>query len=131
MELGYLWDTNIAIYFLQKQYPQAVELEMDKILKNGNIAMSVITEIELLCWKHISDLELINTKAFINRVHIQKLDETIKDITIHLRRNYKIKLPDAIIAATAISLNYTLVTRNTTDFESIDSLQILDPWLLV
>jgi predicted nucleic acid-binding protein len=48
--------------------------------------------------------------------------------TIELRKKYRIKLPDAIIAATAIVHELTLITRNTPDFKSINGLKLLSPW---
>ena len=52
-------------------------------------------------------------------------DETI-DKTIDLRKKYKIKLPDAVIAATAIINDFTLITHNIKDFRKITELQIID-----
>ena len=48
--------------------------------------------------------------------------------TISLCKQRKIKLPDAIVAATALSENMVLVTRNTWDFKNIDGLVLLNPW---
>jgi predicted nucleic acid-binding protein len=45
-----------------------------------------------------------------------------------LCRQSKIKLPDAIIAATALTENYILVTRNIGDFKHIPGLELLNPW---
>lgn len=55
MGIKYLWDTNTAIYYLQKQFPPSAEKFMDSILKEFQPAISAITEIELLCWKTASD----------------------------------------------------------------------------
>jgi predicted nucleic acid-binding protein len=48
--------------------------------------------------------------------------------TIELRRKYKRKLPDIIIAATAIVHNLTIATRNVADFQNIDNLSVWNPW---
>ena len=48
--------------------------------------------------------------------------------TIDIRQNYKLKLPDAIIAATALVYSLTLITRNTKDFENINGLKVVNPW---
>jgi len=56
------------------------------------------------------------------------LNDDIVKTTIEIRKKNKIKTPDAIIAATAIVLGYTLITRNTNDFKKLDSLKIIDPW---
>jgi predicted nucleic acid-binding protein len=47
--------------------------------------------------------------------------------TIEIRKAYRIKLPDAIIAATALVNDYTLVSRNLGDFEKIEGLTVIDP----
>ena len=58
------------------------------------------------------------------------IDEIIADKTIELRKKYKIKLPDAIIAATAIVYNLILVSLNITDFNKIEGINIINPYTL-
>jgi hypothetical protein len=53
-----LRDTNPAIYYLQQQFPPSAEVFIDSILSDSNPAISVITEIELLCWKTATDKDL-------------------------------------------------------------------------
>ena len=48
MGVKYLWDTNIAIYFLQQQFPPDAEKLIDDLLKESLPCISAITEIELL-----------------------------------------------------------------------------------
>lgn len=55
------------------------------------------------------------------------LSEEIARATWQLRRKIKIKLPDAIIAATALHYGLALVTRNAADFQRVPGLQCLDP----
>ena len=69
--------------------------------------------------KYIMDLISV-----FNIVHIYK---KIADIVIDIRKKRRIKLQDAIIAATAISLDLQLVTRNVDDFENIN-IRILNPF---
>ncbi len=90
--------------------------------------ISAITEIELLCWKTATqkDLEVINN--FINDVLVIELEQTIKNKTAEIRKSVKIKLPDAIIAATALVYGMTLVTRNSKDFDAISDLLKINPW---
>jgi predicted nucleic acid-binding protein len=54
------------------------------------------------------------------------LNDLVIDKTIQIRREHKIKLPDAIIAATALVYDFTLITRNTADFADI--CKIINPW---
>jgi predicted nucleic acid-binding protein len=55
-------------------------------------------------------------------------NQGIADKVVEIRKKYSIKLPDAIIAATALTNNLSLVTRNTDDFKSIDHLDIINPF---
>ena len=59
-----------------------------------------------------------------------ELTEEVADLCIGLRKKYKSKLPDAIIAATALAAKATLITRNTSDFKNIKGLNFIDPYSL-
>ncbi|MBN1181496.1 MAG: type II toxin-antitoxin system VapC family toxin [Bacteroidales bacterium] len=64
---------------------------------------------------------------FVSCSNICMMDDGIVEKTIEVRRLYKIKLPDAVIAATALHYDFILVTNNTKDFKSIKGLVILNP----
>lgn len=128
MELKYLWDTNTVIYYLQNHFPHAQELLMDGIINNYKPAISVITEIELLCWRAATDQDLIILKKFIADAIVFELDHSIKSEVIFIRKQFNIKLPDAVIAASALKNNYTLISHNYKDFKKIKELQLLDPF---
>jgi predicted nucleic acid-binding protein len=89
--------------------------------------MSVITEIELLCWKAPTDKDLEVLRQFIDNALVFELEKDIKLKTAAIRKAHKIKLPDAIIAATALTYNLTLLTRNVSDFKNIDDLNLINP----
>jgi toxin FitB len=63
---------------------------------------------------------------FVEACLIYDLTEEIILKTIALRKSRKIKIPDAIIAATALIYDLILITHNIRDFESISNLQLLD-----
>jgi predicted nucleic acid-binding protein len=128
MGIKYLWDSNTAIYFLQKLFPPEAEKFIEDLLIESLPAISAITEIELLCWKTTStaDIQLLND--FIADVTIIELENEIKLKTAEIRKTTKIKLPDAIIAATASIHKLTLVTRNIKDFDKISGLKVVNPW---
>jgi len=58
------------------------------------------------------------------------LELRVSTKTIELKQQRRIKLPDAVIAATALLHDYILLTRNVDDFKSIDGLEIINPWEL-
>ena len=128
MGITYLWDTNTVIYYLQRQFPSAAEKFMDNLLLAAPPCISAITEIELLCWKTATEKDWEVLRNFINEVLVIELERPIKLKTADIRQQHKIKLPDAIIAATALVYGLTLITRNTKDFENISGLLTTNPW---
>jgi predicted nucleic acid-binding protein len=66
-------------------------------------------------------------EEFINTATVLPLNESVTKQAILLRRDYKkLKLGDAIIAATAITNNLTLISHNTKDFINIEGLKLVD-----
>ena len=49
--IEYIWDTNVVIYYLQNQLTNDAECFLDNLLEKSKLAISSITEIELLCWR--------------------------------------------------------------------------------
>ena len=111
----YLLDTNIILYILSGDKTIARHLHQ-KIL-----FASVISEIELLGYKELSSKEEKSIKEFLSNFRIITIDEAIKNEAIGLRKKYALKVPDSIIAATAISLNLTFITSDK-QFKQISNL---------
>ncbi|MEI0492454.1 type II toxin-antitoxin system VapC family toxin [Brachyspira intermedia] len=98
-----LLDTNAIIYFLNGKF----------LLDNEyNIFTSIISEIELLCYPKITSEEENIIKDFLNSINIINLDNYIKNETILLKKEISIKLPDAIILATAKTNNLIILTQD-------------------
>ena len=98
-----LLDTNAIIYFLNGKF----------LLDNEyNIFTSIISEIELLCYPKITSKEENIIKDFLNSINIINLDNYIKNETILIKKEISIKLPDAIILATAKTNNLILLTQD-------------------
>lgn len=127
MGVKYLWDTNTAIYYLQQQFPSSAEQFIDSTLSDSSPAISAITEIELLCWKTAIEKDWEVLHNFINDSLVFELEKDIKLKRADIRKAHKIKLPDAIIAVTALIHDLTLLTRNVSDFKNIDELDIINP----
>lgn len=81
-------------------------------LPTGKYLVSVITEMELLSYPSMSEGEEIIVRDFLDKITVVGLDDNIKELAIAFRKNYKLKLPDAIVAATAKSLNANLLTND-------------------
>lgn len=82
-------------------------------------SVSVVTYMETLGFRFESDGEKRKVEDILSCFDIIYLDKEIVDKVVLLRQTHKIKLPDAIIAATAIVQNSALLTRNTKDFQNI------------
>ena len=102
MGIRYIWDTNIVIYYLQQQFPRASEKFLDNLINEAQPVISIITEIELLCWKPATEKDLKVLQNFIDDALVIELEQPIKYKTADIRKKHRIKLPDAIIAATAL-----------------------------
>jgi predicted nucleic acid-binding protein len=122
-----LLDSNCAIYLIKGGLVKNVEEELRKATALG-CNLSVISQIELLGYYFPTiDVEA-KTEKFVKQCTILPLDNEIVNKTIELRRLYKVKLPDAIIAATALVFDFTLISRNDKDFENIEGLKYLNPF---
>jgi predicted nucleic acid-binding protein len=100
----FVLDTNIALYHLGNR--------LGNSLPSGIYFISIITEMELLSYPGLSESETQRIYEFLGYLKIINIDDPIKTLAIQLRQQSKLKLPDAIIAATAISLEAILLTND-------------------
>ena len=122
----YLIDSNAIIDYLGKKLPESGMAFMGAVIDLvPNI--SVISMIEVLGFSTTDKYYNVLTD-FMNDATVHYLTEEVVFQSISLRKNHKIKLPDVIIAATAISSGLKLITRNTKDFDNIDGLETINPW---
>ena len=113
-----LADTNIILYLL------AGDKTLAEFLKGKNIYISFITELELLSWHGMETANKKEIEKLIRECKIINVNQTIKDIAINIRKQYKIKLPDAIILASSIYLDIPFITADK-DFESVSEGNII------
>ena len=119
----YLIDSNIVIKFLGNLLNENGRLFIANIL-DEEFNISVITDIEVLGHHSITEIE----EMFMSLATVYDLDNDIRVRTIELRKQHKIKLPDAIIAATALSHSFVLITQNERDFNNIVGLEVINPF---
>ncbi len=127
MELNLIYDTNIFIYHFKNQ-PEVTTYFEPHFLLSNNVFISVITRIELLSYSEITTDEenfIINLLQYFS---IIRLSFELENKTIELRKKLKLKTPDAIIAASTILNNASLLTRNTDDFKKIKNIKIINPF---
>jgi predicted nucleic acid-binding protein len=119
---NFLIDTNIIIYLTQRRLKIS-----DFAKKGGNLYISSISYIETLGYSFQNQNEEKEVTEFCEMFERVFLTKEVEEQTILIRKSNKIKLPDAIIAATAMVYSLTLVTHNTNDFKNIQGLKILNP----
>ncbi len=104
----FLLDTNAVIYFLKgdTKIVSLVENERNKFY------ISFITQIELLCFDNASQEELAKIREFLEEMNLILVDTSIIKRTIQIRKKFGVKIPDAIIAATAVEHNLKLITND-------------------
>jgi predicted nucleic acid-binding protein len=93
------------------------------------ILVSPIIRIELLSFSGLSKEGEESIEDLLSQFNSVLLLREIEDQTIKLKQQYKIKLPDAIISATAINQDAVLLTRNVNDFQGIAGLKIENPFV--
>ena len=127
--MNMLVDSNVIIDYVSNRIPEKSAKQLD-IYFNSNFSVSIISKIEVLGF-NTQEFELEQLESFIQLSSIVYIDEAVADKTIEIRRMKRIKLPDAIIAATALVQNCILLSHNTTDFNKIEGLQVLDPYSFI
>ena len=116
--INLLVDTNILIYLLKAQ-PEIVEM-----LNGKNIFCSFISELELQSKKDLKIGETSLIKLLLEDCVVIDITKDIKKRVIELRKSTNLKLPDAIIAATAIEMALPLVTADV-GFSKIKQIQLI------
>ena len=126
MGTGFLMDTSAVIKYLGETFPPQGLTFIDNFI-NSDCTISFISEIELQVWKPANPDNLIVFKQFIANTQIIQINDDIIAETIKVRKDYRLKIADAIIAATALALNRTLVADNDRDFTRVPLLQYINP----
>ena len=122
----YLIDTNVISDYFIASMPVNGLFFMDNVIDDVP-NLSVISQIELLCWKTDAAMEQ-QIRNFINDSIIFNITASIIANCVNIRRNKKMKTPDAIIAATAMAHGQILITNNEKDFTNIRGLNIINPF---
>jgi len=123
----YLLDTNTVIDFCNSKLP----VNAKKMLIGIEPAISVITQIELFASAKIPLPEKLNLEAFVGICTVyNNINTDMVNQTIAIRQQHKTKLPDAIIAATALVYDLVLITRNIDDFINIEGNTCVDPFAI-
>jgi predicted nucleic acid-binding protein len=108
-----LFDTNILIDYLNEEQQARAEIQ-----RYSDKAISIVTWMEVM----VGAAPAVEpaTRAFLDDFELLGVDEKVAERAMRLRRDCRIRLPDAVIWATAQVNSMLLVTRNTKDFPPND-----------
>ena len=118
-----LLDTNIVIYLHGGQLEDKVNTE----LRSSSLDTCNIIIAEVLGYNFADSEDAKYFENLFSTMNNYMLDTEVTNKVIELRKTTKIKLPDAIIAATALVSDLVLWTHNTDDFKDIPKLRLFDP----
>jgi predicted nucleic acid-binding protein len=118
-----VFDTNILIDYLNGHAPAATEL-----VRHTDPIISRITWMEVMVGVNATDDATV--RSFLNRFRVAELSTAICEEAVRIRKaRGKIKLPDAIIYATAKVETCNLITRNTNDFDPV-AVDVIAPYVI-
>lgn len=119
-----LLDTNAFIYFFEGRSNIT-----NLVVNTPEIYYSAISEIELLSATHLTQKEIDLIKDFLSLCHRVELTSEIIERTVTIRRQCHLKIPDAIIAASAFHLEVPLVSADT-GFQKVTGLTLISDILI-
>ena len=119
----YLIDTNIIIYYLEGEQAAISFLHTHR----GKLAISSITWMETVSYPFTADEEQV-VRTFLQEFRLIEISSPVMELSVEIRRKKKMKLPDAIIAASAVHHDLILVTRNIKDFKGT-TVKTIDPFV--
>lgn len=118
MELvNLLIDTNIALYLLGGD-PKLADL-----LDNAVLHLSFISELELLSYPDLTTDNQRKVEQFIDDCPVIDVTDPIKKQAVEIHKNTDLKMPDALIAGSAIAEQLPFISADR-DFERVDNLHL-------
>ena len=117
-----LLESNIFIYSILPEHKPLRNWMMKQ-----EFAASEISLVEVLGYHRLSEEDALKLEDLFNMAKVLPMSRDIVDKAIQLRRQRKMGLADSFIAATALDYDIQLVTRNTSDFDWIEDLKLLNP----
>lgn len=119
----YTLDTNVIIYYSRGDQ-ESVKILDEIFVRDVPLYVSAVTETEIFGFSNLTLEDIILFENFLKAVTVVPIDSRLARNAGSLRRQYKTKTIDSIIAATALMTNSTLLTRNLRDFKKIPYLRL-------
>ncbi|MEM7534225.1 MAG: type II toxin-antitoxin system VapC family toxin [Chloroflexota bacterium] len=116
-------DSNLIIYSAQPHHS-----ELREFIKKETPNVFGISYVEVLGYHSLNDEQKVYFETFFKNTIILPVSREILDEAVALKQKRKISLGDSIIAGTCLVYGFRLATRNLSDFEWIDGLDVFNPY---
>lgn len=113
------FDSSVLILFLNNGLAAAHVQTMHQALTAGAAHISAIVRAEVLAWGGHTPASLAVASDFLDLFLLVPVDAAVANEAARIRREHGLKLPDALIAATALLGNASLMTANAKDFRRV------------
>ena len=120
-------DTNVVIDAFAGRADTVKAIASARTAALEWIGYSAVTRLEVLGFPGLTADDEVGVRNLLAQFSEAPIDAAVIERAIEIRKSVRIKIPDALVAATAVIYEANLVTRNTIDFKNVRGLSILDP----
>lgn len=121
-----VYDSSVLILFLNDALPEPSVSLLAESLQVGQALISSIVRAEVLAWPGHTDVSLAAATCLLDACQLVPVDALLANEAARIRRETGLKLPDALIAATALQESSALVTANGKDFRRVPGLVLVE-----
>lgn len=122
----FAFDSSVLILFLNDALAPVHVQTLSDALDAGQAQISAVVRAEVLAWSGHTALSLSVADELLDAFHLVSVDAAVANEAARIRREHGLKMPDALIAATALLQLAALVTANARDFRRVAALQLIE-----
>lgn len=120
------FDSSVIILFLNGKLPAEFLLRFEQGIEGGKALISAVVRAEVLAWPQHTEASLVVATDLLDLFELVSVDVHAANEAGRIRRETGLKLPDALIAATALLQGAALVTANANDFRRVPGLTLIE-----
>ena len=123
----WLFDTNVLIDAFAGRADSVRAITSARMAGLEWIGYSAVTRLEVLGFPGLNTADEYGLRNLLDQFSEAPIDDAVIERAIEIRKLVRIEIPDALVAATALIYEASLLTRNTGDFKNIPGVFVLDP----
>jgi predicted nucleic acid-binding protein len=125
--MRWLLDTNVVIDAFAGRADAVKAIMSGRKADLEWIGYSAVTRLEVLGFPGLTPADELGLRNLLGQFSEAPIDVAVIERAIEIRKSVRVKMPDALVAATALIYDAALLTRNTADFKNIQGISVLDP----